>query len=163
LLGTEALRTAAIAFGVIVLLLGIEFRSLRRVFLAMLPLLCAVLVTLGVMGWLRIPVSFLSVAVTPILLGIGIDDALHVIERAAKGEDWGEILDQAGGGITITSITTISAFLSLCLSRHPAVVEFASVTALGVLVCWLSSVTLLPALLRAGHRNGGRMRRVTLR
>lgn len=162
LLGTEALRTAAIAFGVIVLLLGIEFRSLRRVCLAMLPLLCAVLVTLGVMGWLQIPVSFLSVAVTPILLGIGIDDALHVIERAAKGEDWGEILDQAGGGITITSITTIGAFLSLCLSRHPAVVEFASVTALGVLVCWLSSVTLLPALFRAGP-NGGRMRRVSLR
>lgn len=148
LLGTEAVRTAAIAFGVILALLSIEFRSLRYVALAMLPLLCSVLITLGVMGWLRIPVSFLTIAVTPILLGIGIDDALHVIERASKGEGWREILDQAGGGITITSITTIGAFLSLCLSRHPAVVEFASITALGILVCWLSSLTLLPALLR---------------
>ena len=55
------------------LLLG----SLRRGLLSMIPNLLPVVATLGVMGWLDIPLDVSTIMIGAIVIGIAVDDTVH--------------------------------------------------------------------------------------
>jgi len=69
-----------LSISIMVVVLFITFKVKWRL-LPLLTILLAVIATVGIMGWLNIPVTMVSMAVFPILIGLGIDYAIQFQSR----------------------------------------------------------------------------------
>lgn len=130
-------------------ILYFHFRRWSLVFLTLVPLLCAVIWMLGTMHLLGIDITFINFVATPIIIGIGIDDGVHIVEKYLhRGkEELDSLIARCGKAVTLTSITTILGFSSLFLADYAGFQSLGLCSILGVFYCWLGSVVLLPILL----------------
>jgi predicted exporter len=140
-------RLAGLAFVALCLIVVLSFRgNLAAAALAGLPVLLGTLWTLGAWGLAGKSLDLFSLAVLPIMLGIGIDDGLH----AAHGQrDHGGIAGSvrvSGRAMILTSVTTSVGFGSLVLSRIPGLRMGGLLVALGVLACLAATLFVLPAV-----------------
>lgn len=142
------LRTLVTVSGASVLgLLLLSFRGRwSLVGLALLPVLFGVAVALASLVLVGRPLDLLGVAMLPVLLGLGIDDGIHGVMHADGPAGIGERVRLAGPAMTLTTLTTCLGFASLALSEIPSLGRAGLFIAVGVLACWLTTVTLLPAL-----------------
>jgi predicted RND superfamily exporter protein len=80
-------------------------------------------------------------------MGIGIDDGIHMMKRFDEVDgQTRQVLDTTGRSVWRTSATTILAFGSLGFSESPALASLGQLLTVGVLVCFLTSTLVLPAL-----------------
>ncbi len=146
-------RLSLLAFLIVGLVVLISFRgSLVESVLALLPVILGSLWTLGLWGLLGRPIDLLSLAVVPIMLGIGIDDGLHALHGARRAGLTASIR-AASRAMTLTTLTTCVGFGSLTLSRVPGLANGGLLVAIGVAACWLATLLVLPALGRQRPRH----------
>ena len=143
-------RTAAIAalIAIFVVLL-IDFRNLTMALLNLIPLACAFLSLFGIMAILGIKFDFVNIIAVPLLIGIGIDDAVHVSHRylhEGKGRMRRAVL-RTGSAILLTTITTMIGFGSFIPSVMRAMRSTGIVLTLAMALAYLYSIVLHPALL----------------
>ena len=151
------MAVAAILLALVLVLL-LDLRSPRKVLLAMTPLLGGCALAVAVILALNIPASVLMLAGFPLLFGIGVDDGVHILHRWDEGApDIAESVSSTGRAIFFTSFTTAIGFSILFLINHNGLSSLALLVNLGVMACFLSSITLLPALasLTEGKRPSG--------
>ena len=145
---TRAALYAVIAVAVLALLV---FRGVVPGLLALVPLTLGAVWTLGLMGWLGVPLNAANLLLLPLMVGIGIDNGVYLVHRfreAPDGADGPEPLaPSAAKAITLASLTNIVGFGSLMLSSHRGIFSLGLVVAVGVVCLWLASVTTLPSLL----------------
>jgi predicted RND superfamily exporter protein len=150
-LSRRSMRTAAWVGGLLVV--GCVFASFRRVEPALFALLPTVLTIAGLHGLLRLmghPLNPLNIMALPVVLGVAVDDGVHMVHRFLREEgDVRRTLAGSGRGVVLTSLTTIAAFGSLVFTRHRGLSSFALVLVLGVAYALVLSVLLLPGLLQA--------------
>lgn len=72
-----------LALVIMIVVLSILFKVRWRI-LPLVIVLLAVIGTVGLMGWLQIPITMVSMAVFPILIGLGIDYAIQFQNRYAE-------------------------------------------------------------------------------
>ena len=145
-----SLEAAAVALILVLLILWSHFRRPRYVILTAVPLLLGELGALGGMTLLGLKLNMISMGMIPIVLGIGIDDGIHIVHRFLDQgeEDVPGVFRFAGRAVVITSVTTIVGFGSLVLSTYKGLWTAGLFAIMGVGLCLLSSITLLPALLQ---------------
>ncbi|MCP4202195.1 MAG: MMPL family transporter [bacterium] len=164
--GSDAAVTRSFRPGMVpvaVAVMGLVFLlAFRRAVAALLPLIeigiCLVFL-FGLMGWLGVPV-YLTTSVLPVILAaVGAADEIHIFRRyldldpgstrtdAAHRDLVGVALDEMAPPVINTSITTAVAFLAFAASPLAPVRAFGVFTAIGVLVCMIFSLTVIPALL----------------
>jgi predicted RND superfamily exporter protein len=139
---------AALSFGLIIFLLLISFKRFTYMLTPLLTVLLATIWTLGTMYIIGIPFSAMMVAVIPLIMGLGIDDSVHVSRRYQEELRNGKTvsdsikitLNSVGVAITLTSITTIIAFLSNAFTGIPPVRDFGISVAIGIGYAWLVTV-----------------------
>lgn len=129
------------------ILLYIDFQSVRMSLLAMLPLAIGCLVTAGMIGWLDIPLNPANMIVLPLLLGIGVDDGVHLVHEFRRSRKRFEISDSTAVAVVLTSTTTMVSFGTMILAQHRGLCSLGQVLTLGVLTCLLSSILVFPAVL----------------
>jgi predicted RND superfamily exporter protein len=113
-----------IAFAVIGLILCLLFRSARTGVIAMIPNLSPVLLTLGIIGWLDIPLDYNKVLIAAVALGIAVDDTIHLMSRirfefmrlGSYREAIRAAMTDVGRAVLITSIALVFGFLVLLAS-----------------------------------------------
>ena len=152
----HALRMAVwIGFPLLVVLVFLDFRHPLRTLLALLPTLLTFPALLGIMSLLGFPFNPLNMMALPVILGIGVDDGVHLVHRfrVEKG-NLSEVLLGAGRSVYLTSATTVAAFGSLALTTHRGLASFAILLSLGVILAFLFSTLLLPSLLGWCARKG---------
>ncbi len=135
----------------------VSFRGrLQASVLASLPVVLGSIWTLGLWSGLNRPLDLFSLAVLPIMLGIGIDDGLHVLHGAFASET-GSLgaVRAAGKALVLTTLTTCVGFGSLGLSRIPALQNGGLMIATGVMACLIATLLILPAIEAAGWRRDG--------
>ena len=143
-----------------VLLVGIAilafFRRLLPAALAFLPLAAALPAALAVIVVFDVGLMPSSIGFGAIILGVGIDDAVHILARVRTGtsEEMEKILSEIGPVITLTSASTMVGFGVLTLSRLGVVSSLGVVIAAGVAACWFFSLFLLPGAIRWACRRG---------
>ena len=71
------------ALGVL-LVLVVYLRRLELVLLAVMPTALGLLQLLGLLGWLQIPLNPANMIVLPLIIGIGIDDGVHVVHELRR-------------------------------------------------------------------------------
>jgi hopanoid biosynthesis associated RND transporter like protein HpnN len=132
----------------VVVVLLIDFRDPRLVLLAGLPLAFGIIQMFGLMGLLGIPLNAANLIVLPLILGIGIDDGVHVVHdfRRQHGANY-RLSRSTASAILMTSLTTMVGFGSLMIASHRGLESLGRVLTLGVTCCLFSSLVILPALL----------------
>jgi predicted RND superfamily exporter protein len=145
--GALAFLFAFIAF---LIILMIDFRSPKTTIIATLPLFLSFLWMFGVMGLIGFPLSVVNVIGLPLILGIGIDDGVHIIHRyRVEGKDkLVYTISSIGKAIFLTSMTTMLGFGSLIPSTYRGYASLGKLVTIGIGMCFISSVIILPAILK---------------
>lgn len=145
-----SIEAALLAMGLVLAILWIHFRRLSYVALTAVPLLLGELGAMGGMTLLGHNLNMVSMGIIPIILGIGIDDGIHIVHRFMdQGEkDVPGVFRFAGRAVVITSMTTMVGFGSLVFSSYKGLWSAGLFAILGIGICLLASITLLPALLQ---------------
>jgi hypothetical protein len=141
------LQAGAYALVAVFALLLIDFRSIRYSLLAMTPLAMGFVQMCGLIGWLGIPLNAANMIVLPLLLGIGVDDGVHLVHELRRQTGRFRLGDSTALALLLTSTTTMASFGSLILARHQGLRSLGQVLTLGVGCCLATSVLVFPALL----------------
>ncbi len=136
------------AFAIMIFLL-IDFRSFKYTLLAGVPLFVGASWMLGLMSIFGIKYNMANFMALPLIIGIGIDDGVHILHRY-KIEGRGkipEVMKYTGRAILLTSLTTMIGFGSMGLASHRGMASMGQVLFMGVGACFISSAFLLPAIM----------------
>lgn len=121
------------------------FRNLRESLLCLMPLAAAIPTALALTRLLGVTLTQTAVCFVAVVLGIGIDDAVHVFVRLRRGAaDSASVIREIGPALTLTSLSTAIGFGCLAFSSLPVLKSMGESIALGVLACWFFSIFLLP-------------------
>jgi predicted RND superfamily exporter protein len=140
---------APLALAVVLILLFAHFRRPLWVGMALTPLLAGVAYMLGASALLGIDLNPANAVAIPLILGIGIDDGIHIVHRYRERKDVGQAVRLTGRAVIMTSLTTMVGFGSLSTSHFPALASLGHIALLGIGSCLLTSLLLLPSLLWA--------------
>ena len=98
--------------------------------------------------------NVMTMVVVPLVVGLGVDDGVHVVHRIREQPDLPihEATARVGQAIVMTTTTTCASFLLLFLfSGHVGLEGMSRVLLIGLPVCLLGSITLVPALMALGR------------
>ena len=146
---TDGIFAAALAVIVVFLLLLWDFRNLKLVLLTFLPLILSFTTLFGIMALANIKFDFVNIIAIPLLIGIGIDDAVHINHRYLK-EGKGSmdrVIGATGTAVFLTTLTTIIGFGSFIPSIMRAMRSTGVVLVIAMSLAFLYSVVLHPAIL----------------
>lgn len=135
-----------------------DFGSIRMMLLALLPVAVGMVQMFGLMGWLGIPLNPANMIVLPLILGIGLDDGVHVVHDFRQQRGRYRISGSTATALLVTSLTTMVGFGSLMFASHRGLQSLGRVLTIGVTCCLVCSLVLLPALLSWISRRGERVR-----
>ena len=124
-----------------------DFRSLRYTLLAVLPLGLGMLQTLSLLGVARIPLNPANMIVLPLLLGIGVDNGVHLVHDFREQKGCYRMSPSIASSVLLTSLTTMVGFGSLMIASHRGLQSLGRVLVIGVACCLFTSLVILPALL----------------
>ena len=107
----------------------------------------------GLLGLLDIPLNAANMIVLPLILGIGIDDGVHVMHDFRRQKGRYRMSSSTASAVLITSLTTMVGFGSLMIAEHRGLQSVGRVLTLGVSCCLFTSLIMLPAILTILTRN----------
>jgi hypothetical protein len=143
----DGLRMIDIALIAIFLILTFAFRGPHRALLALTPLLVGVVWMLGAAAFLGIKLDFFNVIVLPVVLGIGIDDGVHVYYHFRESGSVSETMSRVGMSVTMTSITSMIGFGGLAITNYAGLQTIGQLAICGIATTWLATLFVLPPLL----------------
>lgn len=153
---TTQIRSLLMSLGGILILTSVLARSVVSGLLSVAPCAFAVLVDFAVMGWTGVPLGVATSMFAGMTLGVGIDYAIHLLERLRFARNRG--LDSAAGlddavsatapAIGIDALAVALGFGVMTLSAVPANARLGGLLVLSIAVCLAATLLLLPAVLR---------------
>jgi predicted RND superfamily exporter protein len=150
-----------IAIIMVIIFVGLILRSLKTGIYATIPIIAAIIVLFGVMGYSGIPLNIATVLVASVALGIGIDYSIHVISNVkhlmrTNNDDISHALEEtilvSGKAIVINVISVSVGFLVLLFSEMVPLQYFGFLVALSMVGSGVGSLTLLPVILILDNR-----------
>jgi hopanoid biosynthesis associated RND transporter like protein HpnN len=149
------IRASAVALAVLAVLLLLDLRSVRRTILILIPLLLSLFFTLALIPVLGMKLNVVNLMAFPLILGIGIDDGVHLYHRFLIDRSLRTAFSSTGKAILTTTLTTVMAMLTLGLSPHRGMVSFAWVASIGIGLCLVLNILILPGLIQTFDRRTG--------
>ena len=150
------LRSFIMAF----LLIGVFFifylRSIKRAVLVLMPNLIPVFAVSTLMVWLDISLGVTTAMIAPIVLGISMDDTLHILYNFRSNRKLNRDINQAldysieitSPSLIVSSLSLTIGFLIISCSSIPAVADFGLLCMVAVLSALLADLLIVPALIR---------------
>ena len=144
------IRAGLYALAAIFLYLTLTLRNFKTTLLVLLPTLAGAILTVGLMRLTGIQFNLANLVILPLILGIGVVDGVHILHRCREVPECGKnvISKSTGQAVVLTSLTTMIGFGSLMVADHQGVYSVGLVLTLGVGSCMITSITLLPALIK---------------
>ena len=143
-------HAACYALLIILPVVFFDFRRLNHTLLSALPMGVGMLMTVGVMGLLDIPLNQANMIFLPLVIGIGIEDGIHLLHdyrrqgRGYRGADNAVLV-----AVVVNSLTTMVGFGALMIANHRGLQSLGRVLTISMACCLFTSL-LLPNLLRIG-------------
>jgi predicted RND superfamily exporter protein len=144
------------AFFVAFLCLLVFIKSLKTTLLVLIPNLLPLAVLAILMSALDIPLDVTTAMITPIMLGIAMDDTIHLVYKYKRSktisgtpnERMDNALNYTGGALFSTTIALVGGFLIIASSATPSVRDFGLLCATTVAIALITDIFYLPALLK---------------
>jgi hopanoid biosynthesis associated RND transporter like protein HpnN len=140
-------QAAWYSLGAIAILVLLHFRSLLCVVLALVPVAVGSLWLGGLMGWLQIPFNPANIMVLPLVIGIGVTNGIHILNRFAEEQTPSILARSTGKAVLVSGLTAMAGFGSLILAQHRGIRSLGCVMTVGLATCMIAGLTFLPALL----------------
>jgi len=155
----------------VVVILFFIFRRLSDIGISALTVALGALWALGAMAWLELKFTMIHVALIPLILGLGIDYSIHMLNRYYEGVGKGMRAGRAistsirttGAAITLAAVTTIIGFSSFMISDFPAISTLGAFASLGIASTFLLTTTFLPAMLLLRDRRMKKVKKLIAR
>jgi predicted RND superfamily exporter protein len=150
-------RMAVMALAVVLVALRIVLKKWSLAIMAAVPLVLGGVLTAGTLSLMGVRINFYNLVGVPILLGIGIDDGVHLINayRRQSAPDPLKAVHETGSAILLTSLTSMVGFGCLSFYQHPGMATLGVFLFVGVGWCLVATLMLLPVLLAwAGSTRG---------
>jgi len=154
IIGRDGRNAVLLTLVIVFVLLIIDFRSPRLALMAMIPLACGIFWMVGLMHIVGMQLTVMNVMGLPLIVGIGIDDGVHIVHRwkhEGKGKI-GIVFSSTGKAILLTSLTTMLAFGSLVFSIWRGFGHLGGALFLGVGACFVTTVLGLSGLIGLSER-----------
>lgn len=134
--------------GVMVALLFM-LRSLKYTLLVLVPLLLSSIFTGVFTVMLDIPFNFANIIALPLLLGLGIDSSLNMVQRSIGQQDKSENLVHTSTprAVFYSALTTLVGFGSLMFSPHEGTASMGILLTVGLAFTLICTLIILPSLL----------------
>jgi hopanoid biosynthesis associated RND transporter like protein HpnN len=139
-------QAAWYSLAAIALLVLLHFRSLSSVILALLPVAVGSLWLGGLMGWLGVPLNPANIMTLPLVIGIGVTNGIHILNRFAEEQTANILARSTGKAVLVSGLTAMAGFGSLILARHRGIHSLGCVMTTGLATCMIAGLTFLPAL-----------------
>lgn len=151
----ETFRILTFSFGMVLALMVVVYRSGFSGLVLMAPIAAGVGPNYGVIYLSYTEVNPVVMGATGVLFGLGADYGVHLWNRFREELDAGRspedcmrtVYEQTGPPVALGAMTSILAFLCLCLSEQPAMAQFGYVGAIGLALTFLSTAFLIPAIM----------------
>jgi len=151
----DSIRSGVISIVLILIIFAIGFGEFSRPVFAVTALSCGLGWTMGYTTLAVGHLNFITVSLVTMLMGLGIDFGIHLLfrydEELGNGRTPEEAMDVtiAGTGVDtfVGATATAAAFLALTGANFRGISDFGIIAAGGVLLCFLSTITVLPSLL----------------
>jgi uncharacterized protein len=154
LLKQSYIQAAWYSLGAIVILVFLHFRSLTLVVLSLVPVAIGSLWLGGLMGWLHVPLNPANIMTLPLVIGIGVTNGIHILNRYAEEQTPNILARSTGKAVLVSGLTAMAGFGSLMLARHQGIQSLGCVMTAGLATCMIAGLTFLPALLTLMMRSG---------
>ncbi len=147
--------TLITSFVCVLLLFFLAFRTFGTLLLVSWPLLASLIWTIGFTGLVIRDISLLTGLFACVLVGLGIDFAIHIVNRFFDPQMIHQTVQtrlaytykEAGMGILIGGITTAMAFFAVGFSDFLGFKELGLLTGVGILFCLTAMLLVLPSML----------------
>ncbi len=126
----------------------LDFFSLVALFFVVGPLMLGVFWMMCIMGQFDLHLNLANFFAIPILIGVGVDNAVHFYHRFEETRDVETTMYTTGTTLTLTALTTSVGFGSLIFASHKGLASFGALMALGTATCWFSCVIVMPAMIK---------------
>lgn len=151
----KGFRDASIAASIaLLLLLLVDFRSLRFTLLAVAPLSIGIAWMWGSMSLMGMEYTYVNIIAFPLIIGIGVASGVHILHRYRQEgtRDVAPVVRFTGMAVFLSAATTMVGFGSLALAQHQGAAGLGVLLLVGVGSCLLSATLFLPALLQLLRR-----------
>lgn len=144
----------AMAVALITALLFVLLRNGRDVFLVLLPLVLASILTGATTVLIGLPFNFANIIALPLLFGLGVDNGIHVVHRIHQLSNPSMVLTTSTArGIFFSALTTLCSFTSLAFISHKGVASMGQLLAIGVAWTLICTFFVLPAFVKPVQSN----------
>ena len=99
------------------------------------------------MQLLGLQFNMMNMSVITLVLGIGVDDGVHILHRWKIEQNIDIVYRSTGKAILLTSLTTMISFGSLWFSTYRGLGSLGIALFIGVGTCFLATLLMLPPLL----------------
>lgn len=148
----SSLISSSVTVGLINMLL---MKSVALGLFSLIPLVFTVLINFGIMGFAGLPLDAVTSMISSVVIGIGVDYAIHYISRyrweTAQGYNTAEALRRtgtsAGRSIIQNAFALIVGFLVLVFSHFRAITVFGLLISAAMIVSSLAALLVIPLLL----------------
>jgi len=154
-------RSNVIALLVITPLMILMVGDFKIGLMSMIPNLVPIWLTLGLMGWLDVPIDNSSLLVGSVLMGLSVDDTIHFMTEYrrfhARGDTPREAvrrtLTTTGVAMLFTSLVLVGGFLVMTLSYMNNASDFGKLAAFAVAAAFVAELLVSPALMVLADRS----------
>ena len=143
-----------LTLAVVAIVLLIDLRNIVDTLLVLTPVLNALVWVVGFMYAFDIKLNLYNMVAFPTIIGMGVDNSVHIFHRYREVGPGSLqlVLRTTGAALLATSLSTMVGFAGLVPAIHPALTSIGVLSLVGLGACFITSVTLLPALLQVRER-----------
>jgi len=151
----HAALNLSLAIGAVVIILWLALRSWQIILAALISVFCGLAMTAALGLYLVGALNLISVAFFVLFVGLGVDFGIQFSVRyRAERHDTGELRPalasaarKAGGPLALAAVATALGFSAFVPTAYRGLAELGEIAGPGMIIAFLASVTLLPALL----------------
>jgi len=154
-IGEDGTKAAILTMFVIFFLLLYDYKNIKLTLLTITPLIIGTFWMIGFMYLFGMKLNILNLMGVPLILGIGIDNGVHIIHRyKIEGKNKiCTIFSSTGKAVLLSSITTFLAFGALGFASSRGLASMGLTLAIGITTCFLATVIILPAIIGLTDNN----------
>lgn len=149
----SSLASSSVAVGLIVAAL---MKSVLLGILTLVPLFFTVLINFGLMGYAGLPLDAVTSIIAGVVIGLGVDYAIHYISRYRLERANGHQMEQAllntgvsaGRGIFFNALALVIGFMVLVFSHFRAIAVFGFLISVTMVVSSFAALVVIPLLLQ---------------
>jgi hypothetical protein len=143
----------AVAYALVTVMLLIAYRSIRETLVALIPITLTLATMLGFIAASGIQLNLLTAVISSIVIGVGIDYAIHYIAAIRNADDGHDgfvlrAIDKAGRPIMANALGIAVALSALWLSPLKIHLQVSQIMWVAMITAAVTTLVCIPAFLR---------------